>query len=203
MMLMLAAGVADAAVQQVDVCQREGNGSYHLITIASQAVKAHLAKGGLLPGDPIPSRPGYKVNDVCAVVQASSACIIIDTVQNSSYCGYPTASAPCLDFSVEVPGGATSVSCIPAGTDGSCPAGYVVNETEFGNCIPDAAPLQPFGATCNPNLGNDYAAASGSCVRNPSDPSPLGPGFEYRYECRKDDDAFVFGGTISYSCQVR
>ena len=50
----LSPGPGTAAVQKVDVCHRTGNGSFHLITVAAQAVPAHRAHGDALPGEHMP-----------------------------------------------------------------------------------------------------------------------------------------------------
>ena len=38
---------------KVSICHREGNGSYHLITVGKPAVKAHLGHGDAFPGDTV------------------------------------------------------------------------------------------------------------------------------------------------------
>lgn len=60
-----------AASPKVDVCHREGNGSFHLITVAYQAVQAHRAHGDALPGEAVPGNAGYNFDDTCAQVVAS------------------------------------------------------------------------------------------------------------------------------------
>jgi hypothetical protein len=55
----------------VDVCHREGNGTFNLITVAAQAVQAHRNHGDALPGDPVPGNPGFKFDDTCMEVPAS------------------------------------------------------------------------------------------------------------------------------------
>jgi hypothetical protein len=64
-------GSTSAQVQKVNVCHREGNGTYHLITVASQAVPAHLNHGDALPGGLVPDQSGFKFDDTCQIVQAS------------------------------------------------------------------------------------------------------------------------------------
>ena len=64
--------VSLAAVQKVDVCHREGNGSYHTISVAPQALSTHYAHGDALPGDAVPGNPAYVFNESCALVVAST-----------------------------------------------------------------------------------------------------------------------------------
>jgi hypothetical protein len=68
---LLHPGLSNAASPKVDVCHREGDGSYHLITVAYQAVNAHLNHGDALPGDLVPGNPGARFDDTCAQVAAS------------------------------------------------------------------------------------------------------------------------------------
>src|SRR5215510_11628626 len=42
---LLHPGLSSAASPKVDVCHREGDGSFHLVTIADPAVEAHRAHG--------------------------------------------------------------------------------------------------------------------------------------------------------------
>jgi hypothetical protein len=67
-MPMLSAGAAPAA--KVDVCHREGNGSFHLINVSENALSAHLAHGDALPGDPVPGMEGKKFDEACNIVDA-------------------------------------------------------------------------------------------------------------------------------------
>lgn len=68
---LLASGIAIAApAGKVDVCHREGNGSYHLINVSENALPAHLAHGDGLPGDPVPGMEGKKFAEDCTVVDA-------------------------------------------------------------------------------------------------------------------------------------
>jgi hypothetical protein len=45
------AAPAHAQVENVNVCHGEGNGGYHLISVSSKAVPAHLKHGDALPGE--------------------------------------------------------------------------------------------------------------------------------------------------------
>jgi hypothetical protein len=64
----LAFAEQDKEDKKVDVCHREGNGSYHLINISENALPAHLAHGDALPGDPVPDTEGKKFDEKCNVV---------------------------------------------------------------------------------------------------------------------------------------
>lgn len=50
---------------KVGVCHREGNGIFHLIRVASQAVRAHRAHGDALPSEDVPGRSGYRFDAAC------------------------------------------------------------------------------------------------------------------------------------------
>ena len=68
---LLASGIAVAApADKVDVCHREGNGSYHLINVSENALPAHLAHGDGLPDGPVPGMEGKKFDENCNVVDA-------------------------------------------------------------------------------------------------------------------------------------
>ena len=56
--LIFALPGAYAASVKVDVCHREGNGSFHLINISDNAVPAHRRHGDALPGEGVPTAPG-------------------------------------------------------------------------------------------------------------------------------------------------
>lgn len=68
---LLHPGLSTAASPKVDVCHQEGNGSFQLITVAYQAVQAHLGHGDALPGEPVPGNPGARFDPTCAQVAAS------------------------------------------------------------------------------------------------------------------------------------
>jgi len=60
------------ANSKVDVCHRTGNGGYHTISVASQAVQAHRRHGDALPGEAVPGQPGFVFDAACTAVPASS-----------------------------------------------------------------------------------------------------------------------------------
>jgi len=62
-----------AAVEKHDVCHYEGNGNYHIINISYKAVSAHTNHGDALPGEPVPTNPGFVFDENCEQV-AASAC---------------------------------------------------------------------------------------------------------------------------------
>src|SRR5262249_42634329 len=73
MVVWLAAVPSMAApAQRVDVCHREGNGSFHLISVAAPAVTAHINHGDALPGDPVPGQDGGRFDEACGIVRAST-----------------------------------------------------------------------------------------------------------------------------------
>lgn len=63
---LLHPGLSNAASPKVDVCHQEGNGSFQLVTVAYQAVKAHREHGDALPGEGVPGLPGYRFTAACA-----------------------------------------------------------------------------------------------------------------------------------------
>ena len=60
-MPVLSAGAASAG--KMDVCHREGNGSFHLINVSENAVPAHLYHGDALPGETVPGMEGKKFDE--------------------------------------------------------------------------------------------------------------------------------------------
>jgi hypothetical protein len=69
----LVAGLAFAEqATKVDVCHREGNGSYHLINISENALPAHLAHGDGLPDNPVPGMDGKKFDENCNILDKSN-----------------------------------------------------------------------------------------------------------------------------------
>jgi hypothetical protein len=91
------AGPATAAVK-INVCHREGNGTVHLINVASQAVPAHLNHGDALPGDLVPGVPGVKFDDFCQLVPAST-CPCDFTLGHLVDLGIQPATAFCVGAS--------------------------------------------------------------------------------------------------------
>jgi hypothetical protein len=64
-------GRGEAASPKVDVCHSEGNGSFHLITVAYQAIQAHRNHGDALPGEAVPGQSGFAFSDTCTLVAVS------------------------------------------------------------------------------------------------------------------------------------
>lgn len=65
---------AYAKADKVDICHVEGNGSYHLINVSTNAVPAHLAHGDGLPSGVVPGMSeGYYFTDECGVEFVRSA----------------------------------------------------------------------------------------------------------------------------------
>ena len=53
---------------KVDVCHREGNGSFHLINVSGNALPAHLAHGDGQPGGGVPGDPNKEFDGACGQV---------------------------------------------------------------------------------------------------------------------------------------
>ncbi len=91
--LLAAASFASAAPpSKIDVCHREGNGSYHLINISERALSAHLGHGDGQPGDPVPGMAGKVFAEDCSVVDAAP-----DIIYDSIPATYP-GSFPSLGY---------------------------------------------------------------------------------------------------------
>lgn len=54
-----------APPNKVTICHREGNGSYHLITINENAEDKHRAHGDAAPGERVPGQPWYIFGPGC------------------------------------------------------------------------------------------------------------------------------------------
>jgi len=63
---------ASSAVPEdkVQVCHKTGNGSFHLISISTNAESAHTAHGDGRPGDPVPNMAGFIFGDNCTPTTA-------------------------------------------------------------------------------------------------------------------------------------
>jgi len=66
LLALIPVGSVSAKMEKVSVCHREGNGGYHLITIAKSALPAHMAHGDALPTDSVPGHPGEKFASDCS-----------------------------------------------------------------------------------------------------------------------------------------
>jgi hypothetical protein len=63
----------NAAAVKHNVCHYDNNGGYYeLINISFKALNAHKNHGDALPGEPIPTNPGYIFDDSCQPIQAST-----------------------------------------------------------------------------------------------------------------------------------
>jgi hypothetical protein len=59
---------AAAKTTKVDVCHRDGEGSFHLISISEKAAPAHLSHGDGIIGDPVTGMPEYAFGEDCAAI---------------------------------------------------------------------------------------------------------------------------------------
>lgn len=59
--------VSDERAGQVSLCHAEGNGTYHMISVAPDAEAAHRAHGDGKVGDPVPGRTGAVFGADCTV----------------------------------------------------------------------------------------------------------------------------------------
>lgn len=56
-----------AGGDNVDLCHRTGNGSYHLVQVSPDAEPAHRAHGDAAPGEPVPGDPYLRFGPACEV----------------------------------------------------------------------------------------------------------------------------------------
>lgn len=165
-------GPGYTASPKVNVCHREGNGSFHLITVAYQAVQAHRTHGDALPGEAVPGNPGSKFDDTCAQVVASVcpchfgltdlAAIGIDGNPNdASFCVDGPASAAIQQFPPSGGGVAETYDGVEGGVSFcsrilyDTPAGTVIEGItplttgQFAACAADLRAAQSaLGLTC-------------------------------------------------------
>jgi uncharacterized repeat protein (TIGR01451 family) len=57
--------VDETRTQKVELCHKEGNGSYHLIDISESAEDAHRDHGDAMIGEPVPGRPNMTFDSSC------------------------------------------------------------------------------------------------------------------------------------------
>jgi len=67
------AASSTAPQEKVQVCHKTGNGSFHLISISTNAESAHIAHGDGRPGDPVPNMAGFIFGDNCTPTTAPPA----------------------------------------------------------------------------------------------------------------------------------
>jgi hypothetical protein len=65
--LMLTASAAAKSPDTVDICHKNGNGSYSLIEINPNALQAHLAHGDGTPGGAVAGQPGKVFGADCSI----------------------------------------------------------------------------------------------------------------------------------------
>jgi hypothetical protein len=63
--LLAAAALSKPAFANEQVCHKTGNGTFHLISIAPDALSAHIAHGDGKPGDPVPDMSGFIFGPNC------------------------------------------------------------------------------------------------------------------------------------------
>jgi hypothetical protein len=69
---LVSPGLVLAGQNKVDVCHSEGNGTYHLISIAEPAYPTHVAHGDAKIGEDVPGMSGYVFDEECVPVEAVS-----------------------------------------------------------------------------------------------------------------------------------
>jgi uncharacterized repeat protein (TIGR01451 family) len=63
--------VDETRTQKVELCHKEGNGTYHLIDISESAEDAHRDHGDAMIGEPVPGRPNMIFDSTCRPVGPS------------------------------------------------------------------------------------------------------------------------------------
>jgi hypothetical protein len=63
--LMVTVAWKPAFAEKVQVCHKNGHGTFHLISINSTAVPAHVAHGDGSPGDAVPNMSGFVFGPNC------------------------------------------------------------------------------------------------------------------------------------------
>lgn len=71
--LMFTVAWKPAFAQKVQTCHRTGHGTFHLISIDSNAVPAHVAHGDGSPGDAVPNMSGFIFGPDCTPIAAPPA----------------------------------------------------------------------------------------------------------------------------------
>lgn len=71
--LMLTMAWEPAFAGQVQICHKTKLGTYHLITLDSNAVPAHVAHGDGSPGDAVPGKSGYIFGPNCTPTKTAPA----------------------------------------------------------------------------------------------------------------------------------
>jgi hypothetical protein len=61
----------ETRTQKVELCHKEGNGTYHLIDISESAEGAHRDHGDAMVGEPVPGRPNMTFDSTCRPVGPS------------------------------------------------------------------------------------------------------------------------------------
>jgi hypothetical protein len=132
--VFLASGMVFAAPpEKVDICHREGNGSYHKINVSKNAEDAHLAHGDAHPGDPVPGMEGYEFDEDCNVVQALETTTVTSAVLNFSGTGWGGWSCPNVashTLYLWEPGATTGTVTYP-----NTPFGYTYGTGETGAIV--------------------------------------------------------------------
>lgn len=101
--------IVGAKAEKVDVCHKEGNGSYHLINISDSAFDAHIAHGDAAPGQAVPDMEGYVFSEDCEPVLPI---LVVSSLLNFSGTGWGGWSCP-PDHPNVIDGGVSKTSTQP------------------------------------------------------------------------------------------
>ncbi|AXT72921.1 hypothetical protein [Vibrio sp. dhg] len=122
---IIAAGVNAQAVKH-DVCHYDNNGGYYeLINISFKALSAHKNHGDALPGEQIPTNPGYIFDDSCQPI-AASTCPCDFSSESLATLGIDGSQESCVndipgqELGIRVVGVSTSVWVTDTTTSPSC-----------------------------------------------------------------------------------
>ena len=129
LVLLLAAlpvlSVGAGPAEKVDVCHREGNGSFHLINVSAKAMPAHVAHGDAKPGEAVPGMTDTVFGENCELVDVAPLPIFdsIPTVYPGSFpsLGYEATSTDEFGDHILFAGTARSLQTVDVSlTDWAC-----------------------------------------------------------------------------------
>lgn len=121
--MTLVAAPADAKNEKVDVCHITGNGSFQLINVSENAVRAHVDHGDGLIGDPVPGMAGYAFGEDCVPVRtalvtaystnAAGTTRVVSELLDTNGDGKPSAGDTAMMYSYPTNFDATSYAAYP------------------------------------------------------------------------------------------
>ena len=151
--LVLVGGASAGLFNKVEVCHRQGNGSFILININGNAFDSHVAHGDGSPGGLVPGEENSYFNNACKIIRATyvespymdfgpmgwGGWSCPSATPNVVSGGYLPASADVLESMAWVPGasvGSYSYPITPFGyTYGTGETGWIVQNINTGQSL--------------------------------------------------------------------